>query len=246
MEDILNKNELIIYWCYTTNNVDIFNSEKPENLFSSLSQNKNKKSKDTSFFACPSVSERMKSTFVFKSPDDIKFIYDFENEDVPLIHSLSNIQANVFKKSNLNKNGYTEIKLRWAFFCEEDLEVFINPPSMHRPTDFYKKAFIPIGKLNIGKWFRPLPLELELWDKKNQIHIKKGDPLFYLEALTNKTIIFRQFEINNEILDIMGFCTKSPDRDGRNLTLLQRYDIFKLNNKKNMLIKLIKEMVIKE
>ena len=238
-----NKKEVIVYWSILEQ--EIFkNYDNPTNLYKEIINLKEKKSSTVSFFSCPAVSDRLKSSFVFKSNFDANIFYDFSDINNPLIMQDEGTEAFYLKPSSIKNAANIAIKTSFLFFSEEDIECLINPPSFHKPTDFYKKGFIPGGKMNIGKWFRPVTLEIQMWDIKNSLSIKKEDPLFYLELLTDKNVIMQKFEFNDTIKEIASYCTEARHREGRNLPLSKRYDVFIKNKKHEELIKFIKESLV--
>jgi hypothetical protein len=237
------KDELIIYW---TMNQSPSNSliKDPVNLFTDIVKDKEPKVKNISFFSCPAVADRLKNSFVFKNNVETTFMYDFTNKDYPIVKNANGLDAQYYKPSNFSDKAAVEVLSEWFFFSEEQIECLINPPSFHPPTDFYKKGFIPGGKVNIGNWFRPVRFEMQMWDFKNHLTIKEDDPLFYLEALTDKNVKLKKFNMTQKIHDISKFCTDSPSRDGRNLPLSERYNIFRKNNKHEELLTEIKRNVV--
>ena len=42
------------------------------------------------------------------------------------------------------------------------------------------------GQFNIGKWFRPIQTEINLWENINTFSINKDEPLAFINFLTSK------------------------------------------------------------
>jgi hypothetical protein len=81
------------------------------------------------------------------------------------------------------------------------------------------------GEFDIGRWFRPFNADWHIPIEDGRFVIKKGDPLFYVELLTDKKVEFKRFTMTRKIMNILIECVESPMRYGRNLSLDTRYDM---------------------
>jgi hypothetical protein len=233
----MKKKPLVIYWAPIydpPSGLSIF-FEDPVNLYSDLVLQKEPASGRKSLFSCPAVADRMKNSFVFKNTLKTKIEYDFSNPEAPIVKKIYGHDPIVAKRSSLVGGSYFLINMGWIFFSEEPVTALVNSPMMHKPTNFSKNAFFPIGKMNIGKWFRPISHEMQLWDSSGTLEIDEGDPLFYLEILSDRKVELRKFKMDQDLLILMHACTKSTNLLGRNTSLEERYKKF-MNSKSNKLV----------
>lgn len=165
---------------------------KPESVIADYAKN----NKDSDYIKCPAFSREFKNTFIVRSPYD--FIIDIDPQTFTPT-SFNNIE--LLLKSPSTK--HVACGMFFSFFSDESLEMSQIPSSLHF-NNFVNNTKLFSGKYDIGKWFRPLSLDILL--EKPQIKIKKGDILFYLKFHTDKKINFINFRYNEEILKIEQSC----------------------------------------
>ena len=80
------------------------------------------------------------------------------------------------------------------------------------------------GDMNIGSWFRPYPLEMQLWGNSGEIKFQENEPLFYVEFDTDKDIILKRFNFNQNLHNYAKHCTTFYNQE---YSLIKRYNQFK-------------------
>jgi len=113
---------------------------------------------------------------------------------------------------------------------------FLNAPHL-------KYGAVTPGQYNIGKWFRPIQTEINLWDNVKEFKIKKDEPLAFLNFLTNKKINFKMFHMSDDLAKIMTVCATASTWEV-NVPLVSRYLRFHESKMLQKTLKLIKQNLI--
>lgn len=141
------------------------------------------------------------------------------------------------------KNRYrVDYDFSWVFFCEESVVLEQLPAFMHQTEDS-KTSVMPVAAYDIGKWFRAINLSYMLFEEKNYISIKKGDPATYLKFNTNKKIILKQFEMTEDIRHIANQVAGHKNYIS-NESLNSLYNRFIRSNRHKVVLKKIKENLL--
>lgn len=241
------KKPLIIYWSPSRpeESWDLF-YPYPNNLYQELLQKRDPRSGRESFLNCPTVNSRLKSTFVFKNSCHSEFSYDFTNPDNPNVTFVKGIYAEAYKPSGIYGGAYVSIALRWLFFAEEEVTIMTNSPMFHEPTDIVKQGMVPSGRYDPSKWFRPLSYEIQMYHEKGYVTINEGDPLFYLEVLTDRPIIMKRFAVNQKLAEYHRHCTNALHHFGVLRPLTEKYQQFKASHMDKMVLQEIKNTLVEE
>ena len=247
----MKKDPLVIYWSPNSSATIPEIGEwtmmyrEPYNLYSQLIKNREPAVKDVGFFSCPAVKNRIKNTFVFEN--SLESSYDFDGTD---IHNLkifpkSKTYINAFstKPTSLVGGAYITLSMAYYFFSEEPVSALINPPTFHEPKYLKYATFAP-GEFDIGRWFRPFPLEFQTWSNKGEFILEDKEPLFYFEIKTDRDVILKRFEINEKILSYSASCVGAPLVYGKHLPLSDRYDKFISTKMNRLILKEIKKNLI--
>jgi hypothetical protein len=243
------KNEIVIYWSNATtkkNNDQDWTLlyPKPNTLFEDLFFKKNKKLDPANYFSCPAINKKIKNTIVFKSPMTCSYHYEENKEQLVVIPTTENYIG--FRQERLpviNSGPIVLFSMQYILFCEEDLDVSFTAPYFHK-TEYMKSGSTVPGEFNIGSWFRPYNLEVQMWSNKGDITFKEDEPLFYAEAKTNKKIILQQFEYTDKLHDYVMACVNSTTLFGKNKTLLSRYNRFNNTGLREKVLKEIKNNLV--
>ncbi len=216
---------------------------EPTTLFSDLQKQKLATAGKDTYFSCPATSDKYKKTFVFRNTLPSDYDFDFTNE---------NPEQNYFKHTSKNYLSYSILRpptitagpmvnfnLYYSFFSEEPLEAVFTPPMMHKPQYTMYGTSIP-GQFDIGQWFRPFPLEVQMWNMKGEFHLKDEEPLFYLELKTTKKVELKRFKMTGEISSYLKHCSSSKSTWGYGVTLPKRYERFNQSRMNDMVLKAIK------
>lgn len=240
------KDPLIVYWSPFNDDRSVHKHmyyDEPNILFNELIKNKEKTIGRAGFFNCPAVSDRLKTSFVFRNNLKTKFSYDFSDINNPIVLSEYGIPVSYYKGSSIIGGAAVALHTQWIFFAEEPVDILINTPMYHKPQLNNHGIIVP-GKVNAGKWFRPLTGEIQLWNNKGTAIIEEDEPLFYLEVLTDRPVILKRFTMTNELKEYAESCYDSTRSVGHFLPLFERYKRF-VNTKTNeIVLREIKKNVI--
>lgn len=210
---------------YSTNlSVKDENPFEVTKLFSELINDKTEEKNTNSYLSCPAVSSRFKKTLVVKSTKYSEHIVDGDK--------ISPSKSNPYHARNMRdrtiKTGATfEYHTRSMFFADQPLDVLFTAPYFHKAGYTNYASVIP-GSFDIGSWFRPFNFEVQSWIEEGKIIIKKGEPLFYLNFLTDKKIVMKEFKYNYKFSDYSDSLTKTS-LYLRGQGLESRYDMFEKN-----------------
>jgi hypothetical protein len=211
----MSDNEIIVYYSFCEKKGSNKLDNKPISLrkyFISL------KDEDNLVYFCPAIIERLKNIFYFNSLED--FIINKEDG-----HR---------KTKKILKDTYQIIlNYNLFLFCEEPLTVLISDPFFHNRK--YNGFLAVPSMFDIGQKFRPI--EFSFFVFSEQLKILKDEPLLYLEFITDKKIVFKEFEMSNEHVSLLDK-QRSKLAMPKYLSLKDRYLDFK--DKRENLITLFK------
>jgi hypothetical protein len=150
---------------------------------------------------CTALHELSNNLYYIKAPFDVDISFD-ENGSI-----INGPYSGWFKQrhSSIDNAISADFDFSYMLFCEEKLNVSITPPYLHQ-TSQPEYGFVCAVKWDISSWFRPHILIYQLWKNKKNIHFKKNEPLAYLKFETNRPVIFKEYKITQEILNILNSC----------------------------------------
>jgi hypothetical protein len=201
---------------------------KPEKVFTNLHQ---EKIPGSLMSQCPAVKDTLDNVFVFKSAIDDEFdIPDHCFEREPSIDE--NPRLNVDSIAGMYHERPTSFpdqidviyNLGWLFFASEPVVARFTAPYFPTHTPMEGARLSP-GEFNIGKWYRSWNLDYHIPKTTRKFSIKEDDPLFFLEIMTNKKVVFKRYTFNESLLALTREATNSPNMYGRHKTLDYRYDM---------------------
>ena len=210
----------------------------PVNIATTLP--KGSRQKNNNYHACSGFKSFSKNTYTFIHPIDYEVGLS-GSVNSPL---KNNDPLNLWVLSpNAFDNQYRiDYDFGWFFFAEEPVVIQQTPPFLHKTTA-HTTATMPFGSFDISKWFRPIILTYLLWENESTIKVTKGDPAIYLNFLTDKKVILKQFEVTEEIMSLslqsVQFKNLIPFEP-----LSSLYDRFTSSKRNLMLSKLIKRNLL--
>jgi hypothetical protein len=241
-----NKKEINVYWWPQTPDWNMLYND-PINLLDSMYKIKNKNSKKGSMFQCPAFTDKTKKTFFFTSPIDVEYKYDFTDPEssyiVPVNENKPFITTTIKRPPTLNKQPLFELSLYFCFFSEEPLTASFTPPFLHN-SNFMKQAIPATGSYDIGQWLRPYPLEIMLWNETGIFKLEKGEPLFYVEFLTDSPINLQRVNSTDALNGYARQGANSPTYIEAKIPLFKRYETFKRTRMKDVIMKEIKKNIL--
>jgi len=238
----MKKDEVVVYWAVHTGfdrqtYINLF-LKKPVSLASTLPVGND--GKDGNYRHCSAFPDVLRNTYTVFHPITTTAVFSGDFND-PVLKSTN--QDMWFSRSSALKNHYTaDLDFGWLFFAEESLKIKVTPAYFHNTSDS-KTGFIASGVFDIGRWFRPVKLTYILWEKNNSISITKDEPIFYIEFLTDKKIVFKHFEATNELSSISDQVVASSNFL-RFQPLSYRYNRFIKSNRHKRILKLIKDNLL--
>jgi len=154
------------------------------------------------YHMCTALHELTKNLFYIKAPFDVNVDFD----DSGKIKD-GQMYFRWFKNrvTSIEDAVSADFLINYMFFCEEPLNVSITPPYLHQ-TSQPEYGFVASVKWDIGSWFRPFIIIYQLWENKKSIYFKQDDPIAYLKFETDRDIIFKEYRVNETILNIAGSC----------------------------------------
>lgn len=191
--------------------------------------------------SCPAVSSRFKNTYVFKNT--LKTHYSFKNnEPIPL--NKNHISMSIVRPPSIKSNLMVKFHMSWVFFTEEDgLTAHLNPPYFSNGA-YSKYGVITSGGFDIGKWFRPMATEFNLWANVKEFCIEDEEPVMYVEFLSDRPVVLKRFYMSSELHAFANSNLYSVGLMGEWLPLKKRYEQFKRSRGKEIIIKEIKKNLL--
>ena len=212
-----NKEPIVVYWSpeaiLEKQNQQILLDIKPKPLMSDILKRRaiNPKTPKNAIFTqfgtgyheCMALHELIDNAYVIRSPFDASITLD---ETGSVIQDGKRHLWFMDRTTSIQNAFSVDFDLSYFFFCEEPLEVSITPPYLHQ-THQPEYGFISSVKWDISSWFRGFILIYQLWEGKNKIYFEENEPLAYLHFHTDRKIIFKEFKLTKEIIDIGFACT---------------------------------------
>jgi hypothetical protein len=236
------KKEIIVY--YSPSNTEDKNNDwdilyyAPERLFDRLKPKFTKE--PASFMACPASKQLTKNTFVIVNSVDSSYSLQ-ENEVIPLTKTY--ISARYEHNPALKNQKVLALSNYWLFFTEEDsLEINFTAPYFEHAPHLQYGAVVP-GRYDIGKWYRNLIAEFNIWENVNEFHIGYEEPMAYITFNTNIPVKMVRYSMTEKLGNIATTLSNSGAWEP-NKPLSWRYSRFKKSNMKSLILNEIKKNII--
>jgi hypothetical protein len=199
-----------------------------------------------SFFACPAVKSKFKKTLVFKNPFDCSYEYDYTENNKIFNPIGENFLSVTRERPNAITSGpIVEFPLRYALFSDEPLDAVFTPPFFSKPEYTQYGSVMP-GEFNIGKWFRPYVVEMQLWSNKGNLELKANEPLFYVELRTERKINLQRFNPTSTLQNYSRSNVSLTKIFGAGKTLDFRYNKFSNASMREKILTEIKKNIVDE
>lgn len=229
---------ITIYYCtdlYVKNEKSYILSKMFSDLINEKDQNKN----TGSFLSCPAVGPHFKKTIVANSAKYSEHMIEGDRIR-PLGHDPYHVK-NV-RPRTLGMGATFEYQSLSIFFADSPLETLFTSPYFHKAGYTQYASLVP-GKFDIGRWFRPFNFEVQSWIEEGKIIIKKGEPLFYINFLTDKKIVMKEFKYNHKFADFAESLIKTSSfLKGEGLE--GRYEIFSKSDIRTKIMEEIKNNLL--
>jgi hypothetical protein len=231
---VIKDEEVVVYWASCENKEELYTD--PVSLYSSLKSKKEKRFKEQGFFSCPSFKDITSNTYIFSSTSDNMYKLDIPNGRLEFTET--SVEASSVRPPSIENCFLFKLSLSWIFFSEESLVMEITPAYFSETSHTEFGAIVP-GAFDIGRWFRPINAEFQLWDGVDAFSLPKEEPIFYAKFNTNKKVIVKRFYMNKEIESIKKQHVESKVSLNPFLTLDNRYKSFESSSVSKELISAI-------
>jgi hypothetical protein len=252
------ENSITVYWSpKTSGDIDTadwsFLYPKPRTLFASIKEHLSDKNTEVEYvagsniLACPSISTKTKKIIVFNSPMSASYKYKILENNECEIEPISKeyLGYSIVRQPTLDYGPSINFSLGYYFFSEEPLDAYFTPPMFH-PTQYTKYGAPVFGEFDIGQWFRPFNVEIQMWEREGEFHIKEGEPLFYVELKTDKKIILKRFNLTQKLHKMGSACIESFMLFGKGESFEDRYRRFNDSNMREIILDEIKKNIVNE
>lgn len=219
---------------------------EPSNLFAELQGLRTKDAGTKTYLSCPATNQKFKNTFVFRNELSSSYEFDFTNGfENALFTPTSNTWLNyeIKRPPTISSGPLVTLNLFYSLFASEPLTAVFTPPMMHPPKYTRYGTCIP-GEFDVGQWFRPYPMEVQMWENKGEFHIEENEPLFYVDFKTDKKVNLRRFKMNGALSSYLTACSTTTSTWGMGTSLQARYDRFKRTNMRELILKEINENLL--
>lgn len=207
---------------------------------------------------CPAVKDSINNLYTLKSNVEEDFYLDLnktkeimdteELKTAPIPHRAGTRGPKV-QLSKARNPEYEEYynyiyNLSWAFFADQPLEVKLTSPYLP-PSSPMEGSFLAPGKFDIGQWYRPINLEYITPITSDHFKLEMGQDLAYLEFLTDKKIVFKQYFMDDVLYNLYQEFIASDSRYfGFLKSLSSRYLSSQKSKLPQMILSQIKKNVI--
>lgn len=224
------KTPLIIYW------------SSPlllKNVYKDLVNKSVNRDTQVNITSCPAVKAGTKNLFMMCTFQDEQFKYDVNDSVVRGLNGTRDIL--IERKPHFEKSIIFDLGWEIYFFSEESVLMKATAPWFHKAS-FQANGVTIGGEYDIGKWFRPLQLDVICWNEKGTIEFKAGEPLYYIQINTDRPIILKQFNLTLELHLLASNLVFDPARRNDKLFggLEKRYKLFENSQYRQEIIKEIK------
>lgn len=213
---------------------------EPESLLKEFSEYRNQETGSKSFLSCPAFREKFKNVFSFRTTVDSSYSYE---EGITSNTGDTVIGFYSQRMPSLSYGPTLVYNLSYIFFADEPVESLFTSPYLHKAEYMNSGCIVP-GKFNIGSWFRPFNLEIQMHSNSGKINFNKNEPLFYMDLNTDKKVNFIRFNMNERLYNLSQECIQSPARYKKFIPLKQRYSIFQKTRARDIILNEIKKEVI--
>jgi len=160
---------------------------------------------------CPATRDLALNTFIVRSPFDAHFIVDADKKTIQFIEPY----VQPFEFYHMRKGEYSDtdqpimsINYHQVFVTEDkNVEMTVTAPWFEETQQDFR--VVP-GRFKISDWWRPLDFAIQLKERRQEVRIKKDDPLFYLTFITgdpSDVVVIKDVDLNDDLKSILASAT---------------------------------------
>jgi hypothetical protein len=253
MKENKNLDPIIVYW--SPHYKDAFGMDwnilysDPEQLYKKLNSLRDSVTPASdNILSCPASTQRLRSTFAYSvmTKTDVSIIKDDKGIQDMVLNSKQSVGVSVVRGPSLKNNNMIRLSQSLIFFTEEEsLTMHVNPPFWSNSSHL-KYGAVVSGGFDIGKWFRPVVCEMNLWEDVDNFVIEAGEDLVYFEFLTDRPIILKRFVLTPELFAYSEACMASNRTIKQWMSMSERYEVFRKTRMKDLVLKEIKKNILGE
>jgi len=193
------------------------------------------------FFNCPAVANKMKNTFVFENIVDTHVTFENGNATYAEPERLQRI-GHLLHEPTLDNNLLVNYDYSLLFFSSESLIASQTSPYFHNVQSNKYGMLVP-GEFDIGKWYRPLNAEFNLWDGVNELHVAANEPILYVQFHTDKRIRLHRYQVTKRLNTIATSLVHiNPLKRFAKLT--EKYELFNRSQLRSQILTEIRNNIV--
>jgi len=239
---------MIVYWSPWAD-MDMYPEyqmafDEPKSVISSYKDRINHANQGDNFFKCPAFLDAVKNTYSLNAPWDVDFAVTPAGAIIDQSTRKDGNLAHLYhiKNPSMYGAGTVNVFANWIMFSEEPVTIQTSPAYLHKSSITDTGFYVP-GRYDISQWFRPIEAAFQLWPQANSLKCGLGEPMLYVNFLTNEPIEFKRFYMTPEIHELSMACVKFKQYQTiKNLERL--YAVFTRNTLRTRLLKAIKDNLI--
>ena len=253
----MKKEEIIIYWApwyhpLTSQQQQMLGGitpimyEEPSSLWEHLNKNLMDQKASRTFIQCPAFRESVESVYFIKNPVTTSISVNISDSGVigDVIQHESKGSRGVVTMPHaptIQNQLLIQYTQAYGFFASEPCLMRMTSPWFSNAPHM-KYGSLVVGTFDIGRWYRPVNLEFNLWDLVNDFVIEADEPLAYFEFSTTKKIVFKQYELTDKLVELATNAIHA--RSSRWHSLNARYELFAKARYKEMVMKEINKSLL--
>jgi hypothetical protein len=238
-------NYIDIYWAPYWNQSITYDLNhlypSPRSLYSDCLERYVGGQKRDTFIKCPAVSNKMKKTFIFENIVENHTTY-VGNEVIYANPDALQTPSGQLHEPTLDNNLLINFNYSLLLFAEESVTASMTSPYFHNVESNQYGMLVP-GEFDIGKWYRPMNAEFNLWDGVNELHIGKNEPLMYIQFHTDKQIRLHRYQVTKRLSTIaLSLIHINPL--SRFAKLTEKYELFRKASLRSQILNEIKNNIV--
>jgi hypothetical protein len=233
----MNNDPLIVYWSSTLSLVEVYRS---------LHKQKSKtRIQPVNLLQCPAFQNGMDNLFMLTLTKDESYEWNVEWDLTKGLNKTLDIPRTRYQ--HFENSDYFNLPYALNLFCEESLQMQATAPWFHKST-FQEKGTTVGGIYDIGKWYRPIIMDVCVWGNSGKIDFKANEPLYYIKFLTDRPVKMVRYNNTPELELFATTLINDPNRSiGKRFgTLEKRYEIFAQSPIRQAIIEEIKANLVSE